>query len=165
MGYIPNLKHLVYLASERSKAGVGINIDYSQAVLQLNTMELTLDEAKDDLLTSKDVLKRLLGKDYAEDIDIDEAQVLEINTKDLNLNEILTSLDKTLTLVKARHTIRQAELNKDIAMGNHLPSLQASYSHSWPTDHTIAPDGEPSWQFSLSLSLPIFTSLETHSVL
>ncbi len=163
LGYIPNLKHLVYVARERTRAGVGINIDYSQALLQLSTTELTLDEARDDLLTSKDALKRLLGKDYSEDIDIDEAEVLKLSTKDLNLNAILSNLDKTLTAAKARHTIRQAELNKEIAMGNHLPSLQAGYTYSWPSDHTIAPDGTPSWQFSLSLSIPIFTSLETHS--
>ncbi|MBN1231868.1 MAG: TolC family protein [Candidatus Coatesbacteria bacterium] len=158
---IPRLKFLISLARERNRVGVGVDLELREAELQLLNEELSISEAKDELETAKDNLKRLLVFEFDKEIEIDDNEVLNFPRKELNLNNLLESREKILSQRKAYYAIRQAEINKSRAFGEHLPSLSANFSYSWPTDHTLNPDGNPTWQFSLNLSVPIFTSFAT----
>jgi len=148
-------------AVDLQKEGVGTGIDTLRANVELQNEKQRLIEAENDRDTSLFGLSKLLNLDPRQNIELaDSLAFFETPQPDVE-----ASIDNALTAREEWKAIEAQEkstkLDKQSSQYQRLPSLR--FDGNWAYLGTSSSNGIPTYQYTASVNMPLFTSGRIHA--
>ena len=158
-GNIERSRELLQLASDRFKAGAGVEIDVTRAQARLASDERELWTAKVAIQTSSLQLKVLLDMDLDDDLNLDIALIDQINVpphlEDYRIKgDAMINMRPELAVQKKR--LDKAELTRKAAVWQGLPSVELFGNWGYDANDAFQDRQNEVWLVGVQASIPIF---------
>ncbi len=148
-------------AADLQKEGVGTGIDTLRANVELQNEKQRLIEAENDRDASLFGLSKLLNLDPRQKIELADSLAFF----DTPQPDVEASIDGALSTRQEWKAIeaqeKSAQLDKQASQYQRLPSLR--FDGNWAYLGTSVNDGIPTYQYTASVNMPLFTSGRIHA--
>jgi len=148
-------------AADLQKEGVGTGIDTLRANVELQNEKQRLIEAENDRESSLYGLSKLLNLDPRQKIELADSLAFF----DTPQPEVEASIDEALSARQEWKAIeaqgKSAKLEKQASQAQRLPSLR--FDGNWAYLGTSSANGIPTYQYTGSVNMPLFTSGRIHA--
>src|SRR5215467_11225058 len=148
-------------AADLQKEGVGTGIDTLRANVELQNEKQSLIQAENDREASLYGLSKLLNLDPRERIDVADS----LGFHDTPQPDVEASIEEALSTREEWKAIgaqeKSTRLEKQSSQAQRLPSLR--FDGNWAYMGTSSTNGIPTYQYTGSVNVPLFTSGRIHA--
>lgn len=122
-------RQLLAASQAKMQRGLTTKIDIFRAQTQAATAEASMLDAQESLQEEKDNLKILLGRGFAEDLDV-ESQIIPAALKEGESELVEMALQRRVDLQEATEQVKDAERNARIAERSLFPDLRIGFNYA-----------------------------------
>jgi outer membrane protein TolC len=151
------------LARARLEIGSATQSDLLRWEAELARAEGTLVEADNAFALAKMALAQLIGGPLDANwtlpdvrTELLEADVQRAEKSDLAGDQTPLGVGAHPAMQAADTTVALAQTQTAGSAGRLLPNINFSYTYSWDTNDTFAPDGDTSWTMGVAIEIPLF---------
>jgi len=120
---------LLAASQAKMERGLTTKIDIFRAQTQAATAEASMLDAQEALQEAKDTLKILLGKEFAEELEV-ESQIIPAALKEGEAELVETALQRRVDLQEAADQVKDAQRNARIAERSLFPDLRIGFNYA-----------------------------------
>ncbi len=154
-------KETLATAEKRYQIGRGQLLDVLQAKTQLSLLSGNIDAARTQLQIAVSDLASLINESQAETLEV--ASVLPAPQLPEVLKQLESSRSKLPELEKLTVSAKKIDEQRAVAMGKHLPQLQATadWGRAAYTKSELFEGSATAWSMGLQLNIPLFSGLSS----